>query len=308
MAVLKIGKFEIGQQSGSAGTTTNGVKYAIEHTGRLPHQKQARIYCGTANQTLDMRIDGKPPYMNLASNSQDIAWDTANSAVTVNTNAEKFRITSGGKAVVLQSSGSYTVNGLIGTFTDNLGADSEHDVVLSFSFGTNTTASTAVIPILIEYWDGAAYQSAGTFTVNQSSADADFVITANPASIPQFANTIGEFITDLTSNKNYTIEKQGGSIDWFNMDRTTGVPGTAPLKITVIAQAVAAPLRTGTIIIKNPISGSTVLTLAVSQAAGEPYKVTITPNNVSFTHDELSVIKNVVSETNDDYWWEEVIN
>lgn len=308
MAVLKIGKFEIAQQSGSAGTIQNGVKYAVEHTGRAPHQKQARGYCGTASQTLDLSITGKAPFMTLASNSQDIAWDTTTATVTVTTNAEKFRVSSGGKTITLQSSAAYTVNGLIGTFSNNLGMDSQHDAVLAFGFGTNTTSGTVSIPILIEYYDGSTYKTAGTFTVNQSSADADFVITSNPATLNQFANTASSQTVAITSNKNYTIEKQGGDISWFTISRTTGTPGTANLKVDVVAQAVAAPARSGSIIFKNPISGSTVLTLAVTQAAGVPYSITITPNTVTFANNELNVIKNVEIVANAAWQLEEVIN
>lgn len=308
MAVLKIGKFEIAQQSGAAGTVTNGVKYAVEHTGRNVYQKQARGVCGTDNAILDLSIAAKPPFMTLTSNSSDVAWDTINSQVTVNTNAEKFKVSVIGKSITLQSSSEYTVNGLIGTFTNNLGVDSQHPSVLTFAFATNTTAANVNIPILIEYWNGTAYVAAGTFTVTQSSADASIVITATPPRLPQYTPNGESAKLSITSNAPYTLEKQGGSIAWFTISRTTGVVGTADLTVTTLAQSVAAPIRTGSVVLKNPISGSTILTIDVMQRAGVPYEITITPAALAFTNAEINTIKNVTLTANAAWQIEEVIN
>lgn len=244
MAALKIGKFEVAQQSGTAGTIENGIKYAIEHTGRAVYQKQARGTCGVgdtaATAILTLTIAARAPFMMLLSNSLDVAWDTVEAAVRATTNAEKFRVTSSGKAITLKSSSIYTVNDNEGTFTNGLGLDSQHSFDITVQFVTNVTADNVVIPVLIEYYDGTAWKPAGTFTIKQSSADADFVITSDPATLQQFANTGGNQTLAITSNKAYTIEKQGSDTAWFSIDRTTGTAGTADLKVTVVANPVAA--------------------------------------------------------------------
>lgn len=311
MAVLKIGKFEVAQQSGTAGTIENGIKYAIEHTGRAVYQKQARGICGVgdtaATAILTLTIAARAPFMTLLSNSLDVAWDTVEAAVRATTNAEKFRVTSSGKAITLKSSSIYTVNGNVGTFTNGLGLDSQHSFDVTVQFATNVTANNVAIPVLIEYYDGTAWKSAGTFTITQSSADADFVITSDPATLQRFANAGGTQTLAITSNKAYTIEKQGSDTAWFSIGRTTGTAGTADLKVTVVANPVAAAARTGTIIFKNPISGSTVLSIAVSQAAGDAYAISFNPTTIAFQNNELNKIKNTELTANASWQIEEVL-
>lgn len=304
---FQIGKFDIAIQNGSAGTTQNGVKYAREHTGRAPHAKQARGVTGSAEAILNLTISGKAPFMNLQSNAVDIAWNTTSAQVTVTTNAEKFQVSSVGKAVTLQSSAGYTVNGLTGTFTSNLGLDAQHSAVVTFGIANNNTANGVTAPITIKYWDGTAYQVAGTFTINQSSADADANITLTPTALPSFLATGATKTVSVVSNIAYSIEKQGADIAWFTISRSSGVAGTAGLDIVVSAQEVAAPMRSGSVVFKNPISGSTIVTLEISQQAGQPYQMSISPSSLIFTASELNTIKNVTVTANGAWTIEEII-
>lgn len=304
---FQIGKFDIAIQNGSAGTTENGVRYAREHTGRAPHQKQARGVAGSAEAILNLAISGKAPFMSLTSNAVDVAWNTTSAQVTVLTNAEKFQVSSSGKAVTLQSSASYTVNALTGTFSSNLGLDAQHSVVLNFGITNNNTASGVTAPVVIKYWDGAAYQTAGTFTINQSSADADVSITVTPSTVPVFEATGSKKTVSVVSNVAYSIEKQGADTAWFTISRTTGVVGTAGLDIVVVAQAVAAPVRSGAVIFKNPISGSAITVLEISQAKGETFEITIAPSSLTFLSSELNTIKNVQVTANANWTIEEIM-
>lgn len=308
MAILNLGKIEVGQQSGTSGTTSVGVKYTQQHTGRNPWNKQFRGICGSAQAVETVTISGKPQFMNLLSNSQDVAWNVTSASVTVKTNSEKFRISSSGKEVTLQSSASYTVNGKIGEFTNNLGAVDEHDVVITFSFVNNTTPTNVSMPILIEVWNGTSYVAAGTYTVMQSSADSDIQITTNPVTLPIFDRTASSKTISVTSNANYSIEKQGSDIAWFTLSKTSGGAGTESLEVSVTAQIVAAAQRTGSIVFKNPISGSTILTLEVTQQAGEAYSITITPSTITFQNTEINVIKNVEVKANSSWHLEEVVS
>ena len=79
------------------------------------------------------------------------------------------------------------------------------------------------------------------------------------------------------------------------------------LKVTVVANPVAAAARTGTIIFKNPISGSTVLSIAVSQAAGDAYTISFNPTTIAFQNNELNQIKNTELTANASWQIEEVL-
>lgn len=315
MTAIKIGKFEIAQQNGAAGTVTNGVKYVIAHTGRNIYQKKARGVCGTADAILDLSIAPKPPFMTLGTTTSTVAWDSKSANVTITTNSQKFKVSSTGKIIVLAPSESYEVTGLSGEFNNNLGVDSQHSIALNFTFTSNTTATNINIPILIEYWNGTTYSPAGTFAITQSSADAGIVITADPDPIPVFEPIEINSPTNLkktikiTSNASYRIEKAGGGgVGWIRLSRDTGSAGVADLDITVDINPTAAPRRTGNIYFQNPVSGSTILQLLVEQKPGMPYSITISPAVITFTNTEINTIKNITVTSNFDWQIEEVIN
>ncbi|MFI3322073.1 MAG: hypothetical protein R3Y50_06065 [Rikenellaceae bacterium] len=309
MAVLNLGKIEVGVQSGTAGTHEVGVKYTTEHTGRSNYTKQFRGVAGDASAVATVTIAGAAQSMQLLATSDDVAWDAIVASVTVRTNSEKFRVsTTSEKAITLKSASAYTVNELVGTFTSTLGKADKHEAVISFGFTTNTTSAEEVIPIIIEYWDGTEYQTAGTYTINQSSADADITISANPSTIAQFSNAASSVDVVITANKAISLSKAGASTDWFSISANSATAGDTTLTISVTAQAVAASERSGSVVIKNPVSGSTILTLAISQAAGDAYAISITPTSISFDNDEVNVIKNVEVTANAAWYIEEVIS
>lgn len=309
MATLKFGKFEAAQQNGPAGVQIIGVKYVEQHTGRNKHMKQLRANAGSANAIATYEIAGKPSFLALDTDVSEIAYNIVQATINGISNAEKFRIsTTEGKSIMLKPNTGYTVSSNEGVFSEGFGVQNQSSVAILVEFAVNTSATTIEYPVIVEIWDGMEWKSAGTFTIKQSSSDADVNFTVTPGILEIF-NESGETKTvNIESNIGFNITKQGGSdTSWVTLDKSTGNAGNTEVNITAIAQTVGNSERNLSLVFKNQVSNSVIGTLTITQAAGSAYAVSWEHDTVTFENSELNTIKNNNLTANAEWYLEEVV-
>lgn len=312
MGNIKIGKWEISPQSGSSGKHMIGHKLTERHSGRNRYQKMVRATFSNPAANKEsveiLEIAGIAPFLTLNTSQTDVAYNTGSVVLNGVSNAQKFKITYSGKAVTLASNTGYTVSGNEGIFTSGFGELAEGTVAIKVTFANNNTTNTVSIPVTIQYWDGSKYVSGATHNIIQSSADADIQFTVSPTSLNQFAMAGGKQTVTITSNVAYSIELQGDSeTSWVTLSRTSGTASTQTLDITTSAQVVGASAREVSIIFKSTITGSVIRTLTVSQAKGDDYAISWEQSTMTFTNDDLNLIKTNNLTANADWYIEEKI-
>lgn len=312
MGSIKIGKFEISQQSGTAGQTPIGHKLTEKHTGRNKYQKMVRASIsalGSQSEAIEtLEVQGMTPYLTLNTSQTEVAYNITTATLNGKSNAEKFRVSSSGKAITLVTNTGYTVSQNVGTFSAGFGEQAEGTVAIKLQFAANNTSSSETIPVLVEYWDGSAWQSAGTHNIIQSSSDADVSFTITPNTLEEYAKEGGTQTVSITSNVAYSIEVQGDvETSWLTLSRQSGTATTEELNITAAAQAVGSEAREVSIKFKSNITGSVIGTLAAKQVAGEAYAISWENDTITFTNDDLNQIKNNNLTANSDWYIEEVV-
>lgn len=312
MANLKIGKWEISPQSGSAGTVPIGHKLTERHTGRNKYQKfvRASITNPAANKSAieTLEIAGIAPFLTLNTSQTEIAYNVTSATINGVSNAAKFRVSSSGKAITLVTNTGYTVSGNEGTFTSGFGEMAEGSIAIKVQFASNGTTSTVTIPVKVEYYDGSAWKVAGTHNVIQSSSDADVTFTISPSTLSQFAKSGGSQTVTITSNIAYSIELQGDTeTTWVTLSRQSGTASSQSLTITVTAQVVGASARELSIKFKNNVTGSVIGTLEVTQAKGDDFAISWASSTMTFTNDDVNQVKTNNLTANSDWYLEENI-
>ena len=308
--MARIGKWDISPQSGSAGKTAIGHKMYERHTGRNKYQKMVRATFVDAKANKDaieiLEAVGMTPYLSLNTSQTEIAYSVTQVVINGMSNAAKFRVTSSGKTITLNTNTGYTVSGNEGTFTNGFGEMAEGAVAIKVTFDANNTTASVTIPIKVEYWDGSTWKVAGTHNVVQSSSDADVSFTISPATLSQYTKDGGKQTVSISSNVAYSIELQGDTeTNWVTLSRTSGTASTQTLDITVAAQAVGADPRNLSIKFKSNITGSVIKTLEVSQAKGEEFAISWEQSTLTFTNDDVGIIKNNNLTANADWYIEE---
>lgn len=309
---IKIGKWEVSPQSGSAGTTQIGHKLTERHTGRNKYQKliRASITNPTANASAieTLEIGGLTPFLSLNTSQTEIAYNVTNVVINGVSNAAKFRVSSSGKSITLVTNTGYTVSGNEGTFTSGFGEMAEGSIAIKVQFAANNTNTAETIPVKVEYYNGATWEIAGTHNIIQSSSDADVTFVITPSTLTQFSKDGGKQTVSINSNIAYSIELQGDiETSWVTLSRQGGTSGTASLDITAAAQAVGASARSLSIKFKNNVTTSVIGTLEVSQAKGEDSAISWSQDTITFTNDDVNTIKNNTLTANADWYIEESI-
>lgn len=312
MASLKIGKWEVSPQSGSAGTHTIGHKLTEKHTGRNKYQKliRASITNPAANKEAveTLEIAGLAPFLTLNTSQTEIAYNVTNVTINGISNAAKFRVTSTGKDITLVTNTGYTVSGNEGTFTNGFGEMAEGSIAIKVQFASNSTTASVTIPVKVEYYNGSTWAVAGTHNIIQSSSDADVSFTVTPSTLTQFTKDGGKQTVSITSNIAYSIEVQGDTdTSWVTLSRQTGTASTQSLDITASSQAVGAVARELSIKFKSTVTGSVIGTLEVTQAKGEDFAISWDKDTLTFTNDDINTIKNNTLTANSDWYLEENI-
>nr|WP_302830023.1 hypothetical protein [uncultured Bacteroides sp.] len=309
MATLKFGKFEAAQQSGQAGVQIIGVKYVEQHTGRGKYMKQLRASAGTANAVATYEIEGKPSFLALDTDMSEIAYNIVQATINGISNAEKFRVsTAEDKIITLKPNTGYTVNSNEGTFSEGFGLQNQAAVAILVEFAVNSTAATVEYPVTIEIWNGTEWKIAGTFTVRQSSSDADVNFVVTPGTLEAFDKAGGVKAISIESNIGFNVTKQGGSdTSWISLDKLAGNAGTTEIKITATSQKVGGSGRNLSLVFKNQVSNSVIGTLLISQSEGDGYAVSWENDTVAFANNELNEIKNNNLTANAEWYIEEVV-
>lgn len=309
MATLKFGKFEAAQQSGQAGVQIIGVKYVEQHTGRGKYMKQLRASAGTANAVATYEIEGKPSFLALDTDMSEIAYNIVQATINGTSNAEKFRVsTAEDKIITLKPNTGYTVNSNEGTFSEGFGLQNQAAVAILVEFAVNSTAATVEYPVTIEIWNGTEWKIAGTFTVRQSSSDADVNFVVTPGTLEAFDKAGGVKAISIESNIGFNVTKQGGSdTSWISLDKLAGNAGTTEIKITATSQKVGGSGRNLSLVFKNQVSNSVIGTLLISQSEGDGYAVSWENDTVTFANNELNEIKNNNLTANAEWYIEEVV-
>ena len=312
MANLKIGKFEVSPQSGTAGTTQIGHKLTEKHTGRNKYQKLIRASISnpaadvSAIETLE--IAGLAPFLTLNTSQTEIAYNVTNATINGSSNASKFRVRSSGKAITLVTNSGYTVSGNEGTFTNGFGEQVEGSISIKVQFAANNTNSAVTIPVEVEYYNGSIWSVAGTHNVIQSSSDADVSFIITPSTLDEFAKEGGKQTVSIQSNIAYSIELQGDTeTSWITLSRQSGTASTESLDITAAAQAVGASARELSIKFKNNLTGSVIGTLEVTQAKGEDFAISWENDTLTFTNEDVGTIKQNKLTANSAWYIEENI-
>ena len=310
---IKIGKWEVSPQTGSAGTTQIGHKLTERHTGRNKYQKMVRANISNpsadASDIETLEIAGLAPFLTLNTSQAEVAYNVTNVTINGTSNASKFRVSSTGKAVTLVTNTGYTVSGNEGTFISGFGELAEGAVAIKVQFAANNTQSSVTIPVKVEYWNGSAWEVSGTFNVIQSSSDADVTFVITPSTLDIFAYGGGKQSVSINSNIAYSIELQGDTeTSWITLSRQSGTAGTASLDITASAQAVGAAQRELSVIFKNNVTGSVIGTLAITQAKGEDFAISWENDTLTFTNEDVGTIKQNKLTANADWYIEENIS
>lgn len=313
MASIKIGKFEISQQSGTAGANIPiGHKLTERHTGRNKYQKMVRasiVASGANAEAIEtLEVQGMAPFLQLNTSQTEIAYNVTTATINGKSNASKFRVSSTGKAITLVTNTGYTESGNEGTFANGFGEQAEGAIAIKIQFATNNTSTSETIPVLVEYWNGTEWAEAGTHNIIQSSSDADVQFSITPNTLSDFSKEGEAQTVSITSNIGYSIEVQGDiETSWLHLSRSTGTASTEDLTITADAQAVGAPAREVSIKFKSNITGSVIATLSAKQVAGDAYAISWESTTLTFTNEELNTIKNNNLTANSDWYIEEVV-
>lgn len=309
---IKIGKWEVSPQSGAAGTIDIGHKLAERHTGRNKYQKLIRASISnpaadeSAIETLE--IVGLTPFLSLNTSQTEIAYNVTTATINGVSNAAKFRVSSTGKAITLVTNTGYTVSGNEGTFANGFGEMTEGAISIKVQLTSNNTTSSQTIPVLVEYWDGSAWQTGGTHNIIQSSSDAGVTFVITPSTLEDFTKEGGKQTVSINSNIAYSIELQGDTeTTWITLSRQSGTAGTASLDITAAAQTVGAAPRALSIKFKSNVTGSVIGTLEVSQLKGEDFAISWANDTLTFTNDDVNTIKTNKLTANSDWHIEENI-
>ena len=313
-----IGKFELTPVVGQSGTTQVGAKLATANTGRNDYIKYAKHYMTNEVSkfaTMTLKAVGKPAFMTLGETTKEVAYNTLTATFSVSaTNASKFQLKKvSGKNLTLSVNSGYTVSGLVGTFSGDPGATAQFNFQIKVSIAANNTGATASAKYDVEYYNGTTYVKAGTITLNQGSADAGLSITANPTSLGTFSNAGEDKTLVITSNFAYDVlENNGVDVSWLKIlnqgktqEITTGASGATTMIVRVDPQAVAALSRSTQINFRNPISGTILLTLNVTQAAGVARSISLSVSSLSFAQNEVNTVKNFNVIANDIWYSEE---
>lgn len=307
---IKIGKWEIAPQTGGAGTHTIGHKMVERHTGRKNYMKMVRATISNPsankNDVETLEAVGIAPFLTLNTSQTEVSYNVTSVVINGVSNAEKFRVSSAGKAITLVTNTGYTVSSNTGTFSAGFGEQAEGSVAIKIQFAANNSNSVVTIPVKVEYYDGGTWKTAGTHNVIQSTSDADVTFIITPATLSQFSRTGGVQTVSIQSNIAYSIELQGDTdTTWVTLSRQSGTATTQELDITAAAQAVGAAERELSIKFKNNVTGSVIGTLEVTQAKGEDYAISWANSTLTFTNDDLNQIKNNTLTANADWYIEE---
>ena len=310
MGNIKIGKWEISPQSGSAGKTPIGHKLTERNTGRNKYQKLVRsTFVNSAAQKdaiETLEVAGLTSYLTLNTSQTEIAYNVTNVVINGMSNAAKFRVSSSGKAITLATNTGYTVSSNEGTFTNGFGETAEGSIAIKVQFDANNTTSSVTIPVKVEYYDGSSWKVAGTHNIIQSSSDADVQFAITPSTINEFTKDGGKQTVSVASNVAYSIELQGDTeTSWVTLSRQSGTASTQTLDITVAAQVVGASARELSIKFKSNITTSVIGTLAVRQAKGEDFAISWAQSILTFTNDDVNQIKTNDLTANADWYIEE---
>lgn len=310
---IKIGKWDISPQSGSAGSTSVGHKLTERHTGRNKYQKMVRASISNAAANAEaieiLEIAGQAPFLTLNTTQIDIAYNVTTAVINGSSNAEKFRISSSGKTASLVSNTGYTVSGSVGTFTAGFGEQASGSIAIKVQFAANNSQASVTIPVKIEYYNGSTWEIAGTYNIIQSSADAGVTFNIDPRSLSIFAKGGETKTVTIESSIAYAIELSGDiETDWVVLSRNSGVAGTATLDITAAKQAVGAAQRQLTINFRNNVTNSVITTLNVVQEAGEDFAISWANETLTFTNDDVNTIKTNTLTANSDWYIEEKLN
>lgn len=310
MGNIKIGKWEISPQSGSAGKTPIGHKLTERNTGRNKYQKLVRsTFVNSAAQKdaiETLEVAGLTPYLTLNTSTTEIAYNVTNVTINGMSNAAKFRVSSTGKSISLVANTGYTISGNEGTFTNGFGETAEGTIAIKVSFEPNNTTASVTIPIKVEYYNGSTWVVSGTHNVVQSSSDADVSFAITPSTLNEFTKDGGKQTVSITSNVAYSIELQGDTeTSWITLSRQSGTATTQTLDITAAAQVVGASVRELSIKFKSNITNSVIGTLEVRQAKGEDYAISWEQSVLTFTNDDLNQIKTNNLTANADWYIEE---
>lgn len=311
MASLKIGKFEVSPQTGTAGTTQIGHKLTERHTGRNKYQKliRASISDPTANESAieTLEIGGLAPFLTLNTSQTEIAYNVTNATINGVSNASKFRVSSTGKTITLTTNTGYTVSGNEGTFTNGFGEMSEGSIAIKVQFEANNGTTATTIPVKVEYYNGSSWVEGGIHNIIQSSSDADVTFVITPSTLTEFSKDGGTQTVSINSNIAYSIELQGDTeTSWVTLSRQSGIASTQSLDITASAQPVGASARELSIKFKNNVTGSVIGTLAVRQVKGEDFAISWEKDTLTFTNDDVNTIKNNNLTANAAWYLEEV--
>lgn len=310
---IRIGKWDISPQSGSAGSNRIGHKLIEKHTGRNKYQKMVRAAISNASANAEateiLEIAGSSPFLTLNTTQAEIAYNVTTAVINGSSNAEMFRVSSSGKAITLVSNTGYTVSGNTGTFTSGFGEMAAGSIAIKVQFAANNQQGSVMIPVKVEYYTGTTWATAGTYTIVQSSADAGVTFNVTPSSLSIFDSGGGKQQVTIESSIAYAIELQGDvETDWVTLSRNSGVAGTATLDITAAAQSVGAAQRQLTINFRNNVTNSVITTLSVVQSAGEAYAISWANDTLTFTNDDVNLIKANELTANADWYIEEKIS
>ena len=310
---IKIGKWDISPQSGSAGSTSIGHKLTERHTGRQKYQKMVRASISNAEANAEaieiLEIAGIAPFLTLNTSQTDVAYNVTTATINGTSNAEKFRVSSSGKAITLVSNTGYTTSSNVGIFTSGFGEQASGAVAIKVQFASNNTQSSVTIPVKVEYYNGSSWVVAGTYNIVQSSADAGVTFNVSPSSLSTYPAEGSKQRVTIESSIAYAIELQGDvEIDWVTLSRTSGTAGTATLDISVSAQSVGAPQRQLTINFRNTVTNSVITTLGVVQSKGDDFAISWANDTLTFTNDDVNLIKTNTLTANADWYIEEKIS
>lgn len=309
---IKIGKWEVSPQTGSAGTIRIGHKLTERHTGRNKYQKMIRASISNASADASdietLEIAGINPFLTLNTSQTEIAYNVTTVTINGVSNAAKFRVSSTGKAITLVTNSGYTVSVNEGTFAGGFGEMAEGNIAIKVQFQSNSTTSAVTIPVKVEFYDGSTWKVAGTHNIIQSSSDADVTFTITPSTLTQFAKAGGKQTVSIASNIAYSIELQGDTdTSWVTLSRQNGTATTQSLDITASAQIVGAAARELSIKFKSTVTNSVIGTLEVSQAKGDDFAISWANDTLTFTNEDINTIKNNTLTANSDWYLEENI-
>jgi hypothetical protein len=316
MANIIIGKFEVGPQSGGAGSNAISHRLLNANTGRGVYQKQIRASItnsgASANAIETLTLEAKAPFLDLDDDAADVSYAVIEAIFSAETNAEKFRIssTATSKNVTLKANTGYSVSANVGIFTaSEFGIAAQENVSIKVGFTSNATAGDVTIPILVEYWDGSSWQTGGTFTITQATQDSTVEFSVTPATLDTFIRAGEMKSVSVICNVDYTIEKQGGvDTSWLTLSAAAGQAEIIlPLNLTAAAQAVGAAQRSLNVVFKSLLTNSTIGTLTVTQEAGEAYAIAWQDATLSFLNSEVNQIKTNTLTCNANYALEEAL-